>query len=88
MIMKWEDLEPGDIICATQSFGEAFPSQLWTNKNLKINKIHVTNYYTKQCIQINTQCDDEFYYFEINGNGECLYHEYLGQAFDIVELRE
>lgn len=86
MLMKWEDLEPGDIIHVTQNFENAFPGESWTNKNLKIDKVHV--FFVGYDIRyICIQCDG-LYDFEIDEEGRYVYYEYLGQLFNIIKLRK
>lgn len=91
MIMKWEDLEPGDIVKVTKNFSKFFPGANWVNRNLVVARAKVWDYNGHNYIDINVYCEDKSFYnfnFQIDENGYCRYYEDCGILFDIIELKK
>lgn len=83
-MMKWEDLEPGDVVKVTKIFALHFPGATWTNRNLVINKISAYDHFGQNFIDV--YCEGGAYHFQINEDGCCRHHEDLGLLFEIIEL--
>lgn len=87
MIIKWTDLEVGDVIRVTDKIKKEYKGSDWTNKDLVVSNISVRDdiYGGGQTVCIH--CDNHHYYFEINSETGCYKsYEYLGQFFNIINL--
>jgi len=82
MLMRWEDLEPGDIIKVTKSVRNRFEYSSWVHKNLTITKISCNIFGI-----INITCDEDLR-FDLKLDGTHFGQQALGQFFEIVFLKE
>lgn len=87
--MKWEDLEPGDVIKVTNKVRTRgnYTKEDWANKDLIVSKIYTKedDYYPTHVV---IWCDNNQYNFHILLNGCHMHCESLGIFFDIIKLRE
>jgi len=86
MIMKWEDLEPGDVIRATGRFKEYFINEVWAKIDLPISSFVVSQKFAHKFYIL--QCLNNRFYFTLSEDGCHRSWEDLGPAFEIVSLKE
>lgn len=86
MLMKWSDLEPGDIIRVTEHFRtkEWNIDKHWANKDLIVSKIDVRDDDLGKYIVI--WCDNNKYNFHVLLNGQPMYYEEENEYFNIIKL--
>lgn len=86
MIIKWTDLEVGDIIKVTEKVKDKYRDYEWANKDLVINNISIIDELGGgQSILI--YCNNSAFYFKIDSETGChLNCDHLGQFFNIISL--
>lgn len=87
MIMKWEDLEVGDVIRATENVKRMY-SDRWAHKDLTISSICIgSKIYDDDNEIIEISCGNEGYFY-LNMDGTHRGFSSYGVFFEVVKLKE